>query len=268
MADGVKWIKLSTSIFDNRKIKVIESMPDGDSIIVIWLKLLILASNVNDDGLVYLTKDVPYTDEMLASIFDKPIMTVRLALDTFSRFGMIEIVNDIIMISNWGKYQNPEGMEKIREQTRKRVSEYRERKKALLEGSNVTCNATETQCNALDIDIEKDKEDISIVHPSTDRPRAVDGDWEQKFDTFWSEYPKKSDKKKAKAKFKSIKPDDALFQRMMDGLAKWKRSEQWSDIRYVPFPTTWLNGERWEDEIPKSKEAVQEDHDLRGYDWA
>lgn len=127
-----------------------------------------------------------------------------------------------------------------------------------------------------------------VDEPSTPRPRSVDDPWTQvrlgkdnniysadlrqkndeidrKFDLFWSEYPKKSDKKKAKAKFKSINPDDALFERMMDGLAKWKRSEQWSDIRYVPLPTTWLNGERWEDEVPKSARAVQEDKDLREF---
>ena len=48
---NVKWIKLATDIFDNRKIKLIERMPDGDSLIVIWLKLLCLAGTVNDSGL-------------------------------------------------------------------------------------------------------------------------------------------------------------------------------------------------------------------------
>lgn len=134
----VKWIKLSTDIFDNRKIRQIEKMPDGDSIIVIWLKLLILAGNVNDGGLVYFTKDIPYTDQLLATQFDRPLATVQLAVNTFERFGMIEIIDNLICVSNWEKYQNVESLERIREQTRKRVAKHREQKKqALLQSENI-----------------------------------------------------------------------------------------------------------------------------------
>ena len=81
MAD-IKWIKLSTDIFDNRKIRMIEKMPDGDALVVIWLKLLILAGEVNDGGAVYFTKDIPYTDQLLSVQFDRPLATVQLALQT------------------------------------------------------------------------------------------------------------------------------------------------------------------------------------------
>lgn len=155
----VKWIKIATDIFDNKKIKIIESMPDGDAIIVIWFKILMLAGNVNDGGSVYFTKDIPYTDQMLATVFNKPLSTIQLALNTFEKFGMIEVVDDIIHLSNWEKYQNVDGLEKIREQTRARVAKHREMKK--LE-CNVTSNVTVTQCNATDIeediDIELDKD--------------------------------------------------------------------------------------------------------------
>lgn len=60
----VKWIKIATEIFDNRKIKQIENLPDGDSIIVIWFKLLCLAGNINDNGMVYFTQEIPYTEQM------------------------------------------------------------------------------------------------------------------------------------------------------------------------------------------------------------
>ena len=156
----VKWIKIATDIFDNRKIRMIESMPDGDAIIVIWVKLLCLAGNVNDKGFIYLTQEIPYTDQMLSVQFGKPLSTVQLALKTFKEFGMIEIVDDMLHISSWEKYQNVDGMEKIREQTRKRVADYRERKalESKSEVCNATCNATVTQCNALDIELDKEKE--------------------------------------------------------------------------------------------------------------
>lgn len=156
----VKWIKIVTDIFNNKKIRIIESMPEGDAIIVIWFKLLMLAGNINEGGNVFFTRDIPYTDQMLSTLFNRPVTTVQLALKTFVEFNMIDIFDDIIHVSNWEKYQNVEGMEKIREQTRARVAKYRENKRLQC---NVTCNATVTDGNAIDIDIEEDKEkDINI----------------------------------------------------------------------------------------------------------
>ena len=133
----VKWIKLMTDVFDNRKIRQIEAMPEGDTIIVIWFKLLTLAAETNDSGLVYFTADLPYTDQLFATQFNRNLQTVQLALTTFERFGMIEVVDEIIKVSNWERYQNIEGLEKMREQNRLRVAKHREKKKleaqALLE---------------------------------------------------------------------------------------------------------------------------------------
>ena len=140
MAD-IKWVKLDVGLFDNRKIKQIRTLPEGDSMVVIWLQLICLAGNTNDGGLIYLTKEVPYTDQMLATAFGEPVATIQMALHTFEMFGMLEVVNDIICLTNWEKYQAVEGMEKIREQTRKRVENYRQRQKLL------DCNVTVTQCN-------------------------------------------------------------------------------------------------------------------------
>lgn len=150
----VKWIKIATDIFDDEKILLIESMPDADALIVIWLKLLVLAGKANKDG-VLLMGAIPYTEEMLASVFRRPLNTVRLALTTFEKFGMVEIINDVITIPNWEKHQNLDGLEKIREQTRQRVARHRAKQKLL---TDVTLQVT--QCNAIeqDTDTDKDKE--------------------------------------------------------------------------------------------------------------
>lgn len=154
MAD-IKWIKISCDIFNDEAIKLIEQMPDGDAIIVIWLKLLITAGKINDNGYLYFKKEIPYTDEMLSTIFCRPLNTIRLALRTFENFGMIQIVNEQgIFITNWEKYQNIEGMEKIKIQTRERVKKFREKQKLL--SCNATCNVTVTDSNAIDKDIEKE----------------------------------------------------------------------------------------------------------------
>ena len=105
MAD-VKWIKLSTGLPDNRKIKQIRTLPDGDTIALMWIFLMCLAGNSNDDGFVFFTKEIPYTDEMLAEEFKMDINTIRLGLATFEKFGMIEIVDDFICLSAWEKWQS------------------------------------------------------------------------------------------------------------------------------------------------------------------
>lgn len=173
MAD-VKWIKLATNLFDNRKIRQIECLPEGYAIIVVWVKLLCLAGNINDSGLVYFTKEIPYTDQMLAQQFNIPLTTVQLALKVFEQFGMIEVVDNILHISNWEKYQNIEGLDKIREQNRLRQAKFKAKQKQL--PGNVTDNVTVTQGNATDIDIEEDKDkekdlDIDISNkPAAKKP--------------------------------------------------------------------------------------------------
>lgn len=152
----VKWIKITTSMFEDEKIDFIDSLPEADAILVIWVRLLTLAGKCNANGYIFLTENIPYTDEMLAHKFRRPLNIVRLALDTFRKLGMIEINEKGIYLCNWEKHQNVEGLEKIREQTRKRVQRYREKQK-LLE-CNVTSNVTVTQGNETDIDIEEELE--------------------------------------------------------------------------------------------------------------
>ncbi len=164
MAD-IKWIKISCDLFDDEAIKVIEQMPEGDAIIVIWLKLLIATGKINDNGYLYFKKAIPYTDELLATVFNRSLNTVRLAIKTFEQFGMIQIMDEQgIYITNWEKYQNIEGMEKIKAQTKERVKRFRERKKEeqkLLtcnDTCNDTCNVTVTDSNATDKEEDKEEE--------------------------------------------------------------------------------------------------------------
>lgn len=165
MAD-VKWIKITTDIFDDEKILLIESLPDSYAIITVWFKLLCLAGKQNNSG-VFMMGRVAYTDKMLATIFRMKEATVTMALQTFEQFGMVEIIDGVITIPNWEKHQSLDKFELAREQTRLRVAKHREKQKLLTEG-NVTCNVTVTQSNAdrkeEDKEIDKDKKRIDYVH--------------------------------------------------------------------------------------------------------
>ncbi|ANU28428.1 phage replisome organizer N-terminal domain-containing protein [Planococcus versutus] len=172
----VKWIKLSTQMFEDEKIRLIESMPEADTILIVWVKLLSQAGRANNNGYIYLSETIPYTDEMLSTIFNRPLSTVRMALEVFRTFGMIDIdENHFISISNWEKHQNVAGLDKIREQTKKRVEKHRQAKKKQLapplkkgpeNESNVTSNVSVTKDNAteleLDLELELEKEVVVV----------------------------------------------------------------------------------------------------------
>lgn len=167
----VKWIKLAVDMFSNRKIRMIESMDNGDALLVFWIKLLTLAGRINDGGRIYFMPEMPYTQKSLALYLNTNAAIVSQGLDLFKAYGMIETDRGYITITNWEKYQNVNGMERIREQTRKRVERHREKAKA---ERNVTeteekkegvtpCNVTETLHvtlgNATEEDIEEDIEE-------------------------------------------------------------------------------------------------------------
>lgn len=131
MAD-VKWIKITTDIFDDEKILMIESMPSADSIIVIWFKLLTFAGKQNNNGVFLMSNRIAYTDEMLASIFRRDVNTVRLALKAFEQFGMIEIIDNVICIPNWSKHQSLDAYEKKKQRDRERIARKRAEQKLLI----------------------------------------------------------------------------------------------------------------------------------------
>lgn len=130
----VKWIKIVTDIFDDEKILLIESMPDADSIIVIWFKLLCLAGRQNNSGVFLMNGRIPYTDEMFATIFRRKLNTVRMALRTFEQYGMIEIINDAVTIPNWSKHQTLDQIERKREYMKNYMQKRREEQRLLAEG--------------------------------------------------------------------------------------------------------------------------------------
>ena len=158
----VKWIKLTTDMFDNRKIRHLRRLPEGNNIVLIWVMLLTMAGRCNSGGMIFLTENIPYSPKMLADELDFEETTVALALKALEQLDMIVTDDGFFSIVGWEEYQNTDKLAEIREQTRKRVAKCREKK--LLNQGNVTSNATVTVCNALEEDKEKDKEKEEEIH--------------------------------------------------------------------------------------------------------
>ena len=163
----VKWIKLNTAMFDNSKIKYIRTLPEGNNMVLIWVMLLSKAGKCNSNGFIFLTENIPYTPQMLAAEFGYDAYLIELALGTFANLNMIQLEEHIIKIAGWEEHQNIDGLDRIREQTRKRVAKYRENQKQL--PCNVTDNVTVTSGNAIEEEREEDiEEDIDINNISKD----------------------------------------------------------------------------------------------------
>ena len=153
----VKWIKLNTAMFDNSKIRYIRTLPEGNNMVLIWVMLLSKAGKCNASGFIFLTENIPYTSQMLAAEFGFDLYLIELALATFVKLNMIQLEEHIIKIAGWEEHQNIDGLDRIREQTRKRVAKYRENQKQL--PCNVTSNDTVTEGNAIE---EEREEEIDI----------------------------------------------------------------------------------------------------------
>lgn len=155
---NISWIKLNTGLFEDEKIRIIERMPEADTVIMLWVRLICMAGKINDGGAVYLSEGIPYSDEDFAAIFNRPIATIRLALKLFERYHMIEILEDgTLYLCNWEKHQSIERDDKKREQTRLRVARFRERHKALPEA--VTRYVTQSNEQDKEEEEEEDKEE-------------------------------------------------------------------------------------------------------------
>ena len=124
----IKWIKISTSIFDDEKFDAIRAMPDSNDIQLAWIKLLCLAGKCNENGFLMVTTELPYTDQMLASHFRMDIGVVQRALDVFQKLEMVEVVDNIYLVSNWAKHQSADRLEEIRRKDRERKREAKQKR--------------------------------------------------------------------------------------------------------------------------------------------
>ena len=90
------------------------------------------------------------------------------------------------------------------------------------------------------------------------------------FAAFWEAYPNKKNKAVAVKRWDSMRVTAAVYEKIMAGLAKAKNSMEWAERggKYIPYPSTWLNAEGWENEYRPQRaeraEPVRENAALAG----
>ena len=155
------WLKLQDDFFKRHDIRIVENMPNGKDYVIFYLKLL--CESTSHDGLLRFSEEIPYNEEMLATITNTNIDIVRSAINVFEQLKMIELYDDGTLFMN-----QVEKMVGSETQGAERVRKYRENQRLL------QCNANVTKSN---IEIEKDidiEEDIDINNniPSS-KPKKV-----------------------------------------------------------------------------------------------
>jgi len=139
-------INIIADMFNDEKIKIIDSLPERDTILVIWLKILTLAGKCNKDGQLILSNNIGYNEEMLSVLFDRPIDSIKMAMETFKKLKMINTTitpdgNTIYMITNWNKYQGRKAYLRMKQ------AEYRERQRLQRLESNDLYNCQQSVNN-------------------------------------------------------------------------------------------------------------------------
>lgn len=275
--NDVKWIKLTVNVFDDEKIKFIETMPNGDTLIIIWFKLLCLAGKCNSGGYIMLTDKLAYTDEMLSSIFRRDIKVIQFALNTFQTLDMVEIVENRYFISNWDKHQSLDKLEAKKAYDREYQKKVRDAKKASLNNRTIVVRASNDN-RSLELDIDKDiiKEEEPRVcvlfdlfesemqRPITQKECELLSEWQQEFPSDVLELSLTEAVKSNARNFRYIEAilnkwrqagvkthADALQQITEFKIAKMPKQSKKQPVKHLP---DWYTGKENEDETMSEEE--------------
>ena len=240
------WLKLKRDFFKRHDIKIIEAMPNGKDYILFYLKLL--CESVDHEGNLRFSSEIPYDENMLSIITNTNIDVVRSAIKVFSQLGMMELLDDGTYYMNEVNKMIGSAVDNDNANRQRR---FREKQKELALQERYESVTKNNESKSIEIDIEKDI-DIDIENINTLAQNRYDVS--NKFNTFWSAYPKKVGKEKCLNWFKIHKPNDELLQKMLTTIEAYKKTKQWSVAQYIPHPYTWLNQGRWDDEIEQQEE--------------
>ena len=254
------WIKLKKDFMNSDAVDFLMSQKNGAEYVVLYQMLCLMTVKTNGKLERQLNEVIiPYDAEKIqrdTKYFN--IDTVRNALQLYIHLGLIyKDDNGCLSIAD---YENLVGSESG---SAERVRRFRN-SKALHCNDDVTdmkrisneLSNTDIEIDK-EIDIDTDKEVINTnISCKKNSEIEVLNQKEMWFESFWEIYPKHQDKKKAKQKFLKLCKDEKKYQEIMQGLRNVLPVWAKKDTKYIPMPTTWLNGERWNDEVDLHMEEL------------
>lgn len=219
------WLQLKEDFFEDDAIEWLEEQkPNGRDYAYFYLKLCLksLKSNgilIREVGNIL----IPYDNKKLAEITKMDFDTVTVAMELLKKIGLIEILEN-------GEIYMKQLENLIGSVSKGALKKQQQRQIGWTKGGQMST---------------KDKDKVK------DKDIYINNIYAQKFEKFYEAYPKKVSKENTKKWFLKNKPNDELFNKIMEALENYKKSKQWKDKQYIPYPSTWLNQKRWEDELEK-----------------
>ena len=239
------WLKLDRNFFKRHDIRIIEALDHGKGKEYVLFYLKLLVESIDHDGALRFSQAIPYDEQMLSVVTNTDQEIVRQAIDIFKRYGLMEIEEDGTIFMTG--LPNMVGSEA---DSTARVRKYRENIKKALQ-----CNTDETTSNTEETSSNQSETQSKSKSKSKSEKKSKEKEKEKEpeqdlFDRFWAVYPRKVGKKDAVKAWNKLKPDETLTLQIIEGVERWKLSTQWTKDggQYIPYPATFLNGERWKDE--------------------
>lgn len=296
MAENSKYwyIKLNVNFFEDDRIDWLCEQQNGYAYVVLYIKLCLKTANNNG----ILTRQIgdiiiPYDVDKIAEVAKMDIDTVRVALELYKKIGLIYEVNE-----DFSFLQLKEVPKMVGCTTQYAIDKqkYREKKKRLqLQSSqdnqpdNVQDEVTqELRVKSKELRDKNNSKDINTSYchytsynsntqstacAGVGKKRTPRKSYSERFEKFWSAYPKKKAKGDAEKAFTKLKPDDELLETILKALEWQRTSKDWTkdNGQYIPNPATYLNGRRWEDEqgaeVTSPEVYSKDKYDVEGGDF-
>jgi predicted phage replisome organizer len=163
----IQWFKVESNIFSNRKIQIILKLPEGDTYFRVWMQLISLAVESNNEGRLEIGENNPMTIENFSKIMGKSKKKVQRIIEEFVKLEMLVKEEETFLIKNWNKYQSIEKYEKYQRQNRERQRKYREKLKSEKEKGNVIQMLGNAE--------EKNKKDLEAIKEENIREEGENG---------------------------------------------------------------------------------------------
>ena len=245
MANNKKyyWLKLKNNFFEQKDIKIIEAMDNGQDYIIFLLKLKL--RSLEDDGYLRMNNAIPYNNKMLSVLTNTDIDIVRSAMEIFKQFKLIEIMdNDTIYMKCIEKLVGSET------DAAGRMRKYRENMQitALNEGQRNNVTPMLQNCSPekeLELELELDKElDIDNTIIEYNQKTSLKDINFERFEQIWNKYPKKIGKKKSFRIFLKTVKTEQDFDNINKAIENYSHSKNVKE-GYIKNGQTWFN--EWED---------------------
>ncbi len=233
-------MRVNENFFDSDKMKILEAMPDGYLYSNILMKLYL--KSLRTDGKLMFNERIPYNTEMLAVVTGHKVGVVEKSMKIFKQMDLIEVLDtgEIYMLD----IQNYIGKTSTEAD---RIKKYR---KEIEDKKQIECTKGVQMYNKCTPKIEIEKEIELKKETLTNVSVKKDTEREEWFNAFWTAYPNKASKKKSRERFLQICTSQSKFDTIMQGMQKTviAKANAEGSTQYIPMATTWLNGERWNDE--------------------